>query len=116
MNAEETVEVSEQKEKPVKPRDVKFKVSKISRDGKVGIEFNQKMKVPPFEEFQGKRRQLGTSLKMADLNVQRDIVDISFDLRSGVSKSALKYNLEITDWTPNKIEVLMNFSNPGAVS
>ena len=35
-----------------------MKVSKISRDGKVNINFNQKMKVPPFEELMGKRRYL----------------------------------------------------------
>lgn len=82
----------EEKDKGV-PRPIKMVVSKISRDGKVNINFNQQMKIPPFEEFLGSRRSLSGILRMADLNVQRDIVDITFDLRSGVPKSALKYSL-----------------------
>ena len=93
-----------------------MKVNKISRDGKVSIEFNQKMKVPPFTELMGKRRQLRSALKMSDLNVQRDIVDMSFDLRSGIPKQALKYSLALSQWTERKIEVQLNFSNPEAVS
>ena len=53
---------------------------------------------------------------MADLNVKRDVVDITFDLRSGVPKSALKYSLLITEWTERKIQIYLNFSNPEAVS
>ena len=79
------------------------------------------MKVPKFSD--NNRRSLSTEtgskkpkpLKMAELNVQK-IVDISFDLRSDIPKSALKYSLEITQWTERGVEIYMNFSNPEAVS
>ena len=78
------------------PRPIKMMVSKISRDCKVNINFNQQMKITPTKEFLGSRRSLKVDkkvLRMADLNVQRDIVDITFDLRNGIPKSALKYSL-----------------------
>ena len=72
--------------------------------------------MPPFEEFWGKRRSLATNLRMADIYVERDIVNITFALKSSLPKTALEYHLQIVDWTEDKIVVFMNFTNPGAVS
>lgn len=77
----------------IETRDIQFEISKISREGIIELLFNQKIKVPPFEELWGKRRSLATNLKMADIVVERDIVNISFALKSTLPKSALKYHL-----------------------
>ena len=51
------------------PRTIYFRTSKISREGVILIEFNQRIKVPPFADFRGNRRSLGTRLRLVDINV-----------------------------------------------
>jgi len=58
-------------EPPPPPPPVDIKVSKMSRDGKIAIDFNQPLKVPNFGGESGNGRKL---IGMADLDVSRDIV------------------------------------------
>lgn len=56
----------------VKP--VEIKVGKIGRDGKIDLNFNQKMKIPNLSGTSGSRR-LGA---LDELDVQRDILELQF--------------------------------------
>lgn len=102
-------------EKP-KPPPV-MKISGISRDGNLGIEFNQDMAVPPFKEFAGKRElQTGTPVSLKDIDVSRDVLDLQFTLTSDVSVADVLYTLDITDWGTRKVNIFVNFTDPTMVS
>ena len=96
------------------PLDVRIRVSSISGDGKVRIGFNQELNVPNFNENSNGRLLKGT-ISFQDFDVQRDLLDFSFILNSGVEQKPA-YFLELTDWKPYFIEVYMNFTDPLIIS
>ena len=97
---------------------VKMKVGKISRDGVIEMEFNQRLLVPDFikEAQAAKGRDLNLALKLQDIDVSREIVEFKFILNSDHKPEDIKYILEIVQWTANKLKLHINFTNPLAVS
>jgi len=95
-------------EAPSEPLDVQ--VSSMSRDGEIGIGSNQEMVVPPFDDFTSasSRRQL---LKLSEVDVSRDLFDITFG-----SDSDVEYSLKLEDWSSTDIKVKADFSDPLALS
>ena len=51
-------------------------------------------------------------MKVSDLVVSRDVVDITFMKQSDSSLKNFKYNLVIEEWTETHMSVKLNFSNP----
>jgi hypothetical protein len=94
-----------------------MKISGISRDGTLGLVFDQDMIVPPFKETAGKRQlQTGTPVSLKDIDVARDVLDLQFTLTSDVSVADVLYTLEITDWGTRNVDIHVNFTDPTAVS
>jgi len=98
---------------PAPPVDIE--ISKISRDGKVDMDFNQPL-IPP--TFGGTQDEATGRLLMNfdQLNVARDVVDIKFISKNGEEDDKLEYSLVIEDWTPEKLRIFVNFTNPTLVS
>ena len=107
------VEVAPEKPKPPPV----MKISSISRDGNLGLEFDQDMAVPPFKESAGKRAlETGTPVSLTDIDVSRDVLDLQFTLTSDVNVADVLYTLEITDWDTRKVNIFVNFTDPTMVS
>lgn len=53
---------------------------------------------------------------MSEIDVSRDIMDITFSLNSDVNVSDIKYTLDIVKWTEDELSVFANFSNPLLIS
>lgn len=87
---------------------------KATRDGKFRTCFNQPCIPPPFEEFQNTTGR--GLLKMSEVDVTRDIVDLKFSLNSDVNVSDIKYTLDITNWTEDYFEIFINYTNPLLIS
>mmetsp|Transcript_27557 Transcript_27557/g.41856 ORF Transcript_27557/g.41856 Transcript_27557/m.41856 type:complete len:112 (-) Transcript_27557:1939-2274(-) len=89
----------------------KVDLDRITRDGYIKLKFNQKMVPPAFDK--SRRRQL---LSADQLNVQRDVLDISFKLFSEQKLSDIRYSLDLVSWTDERMEVYINFTEPQLVS
>jgi len=90
---------------------VKVDLDEITRDGIIKFKFNQPLIVPNFEQ---KRRNL---LAMSDLDVSRDIVQITFGLNSESTKvTDVRFTLQIIEWEEDHLHVFMNFTDPLQIS
>jgi non-canonical (house-cleaning) NTP pyrophosphatase len=93
--------------------DVGIKVGAMSRDGKLGIGFNQPLVVPPFNsDSASKGRSLGISVE--ELDVTRDV--LNFEYVSGSGDGDIAYDIFISKWDESGISLQLNFSDPLAVS
>jgi hypothetical protein len=84
---------------PPPPVDIKF--NKMSRDGKIKLEFNQPLKVPNFGKS-GKGRGL---ISMSDIDVARDIMSVQFISRNDDEGSEKDYFLELDAWESEQMVV-----------
>lgn len=111
-----------------KPKEVEMETDKISREGDVAIKFNQEMQVPSIisqkkdktgrrvlylQNFEickdtGKRRLVGLS----ELDVSRDILDVTFVTVSDQEAKPIKYYLDMTKWDPTDLGMKINFDDP----
>jgi hypothetical protein len=80
----------------------------ISREGYLKIRFNQKMLVPSFLTSKKSRRLISVS----DISVNRDILDLTFMLKSNVEPDDIKYFLKLEEWTEDYLNVYINFTDP----
>ena len=55
-------------------------------------------------------------LTFSELDVQRDLMDFSFVLRSDVEEEELLFYLELLDWQPTHLDILVNFTDPLLIS
>lgn len=92
---------------------VKLRVKRISRDGKITIEFNQRLVVPDFEELKTSGRSM---LSMSQVDVTSSILTFEYWQRSNANLSSFSYSLELTDWQPTWLEVRVKFTDPLTVS
>ena len=88
-------------------------ISEISRNGVVRVQFNQPLNVPEIFNVTAKGRSL---LTFSELDVQRDLMDFSFVLRSDVEAEELVFYLELLDWQPTHLDILVNFTDPLLIS
>lgn len=98
-----------------KPAPLALRACEATRDGRFKTCFNQRCIVPPFEELGGQPGKRGL-LKMSEIDVTRDVVDLRFSLQSDVNVSDIKYTLDITDWTEHFFEIYINYTNPLLIS
>ena len=85
--------------------DPELKIAKITRNGKITIEFNQKMIVPSFIDKASYKPERGRSeLALSDLNVARDIIDFKFVSNSEEEVSPDFY-LSLTNWTELQLDI-----------
>lgn len=98
--------------------DVAIDVGEMSRDGKLAIDFNQPLMVPPFSTPTDSDEERGRALvSVQELNVTRDIMNIEYvSEQSDANPEDLGYDIFISKWDENGIEVQFNFTNPLAVS
>jgi hypothetical protein len=95
--------VSIKKEAP--PEKVILKINRVSRNGVMAINFNQRLKVPAFidrtnlKSITEKKTKLNKSkrkmIPLSALDVGRDVFDIVFVLKSDVEPTEIGYFLEI---------------------
>ena len=118
MLAEEAEALEEEVEEEIIPP-VDLWIDKISENGLVHFEFNQKLKIPQFIEdaisdsINTTKRDLQT---FADINVTRDIIDFEFIQNSETDDQSLNYSLELKNWTADFFEVQLTFNEPLLVS
>ena len=93
-------------EPPAITKPVKIKIVKISREGRIDLEFNQEM-VTPFSN----KRLLSQSLKLSDLDPSRDIIDIAFRSKEE-SSNFVRFTVDIIDWNSTAMVLYCNFTNP----
>ena len=55
-------------------------------------------------------------IPLSALDVQRDIMDLEFVLRSDLKIEDVKFYLSITEWTEYEMQVFVNFTNPLLIS
>ena len=55
-------------------------------------------------------------IALSELDVARDICDFTFILRSDTEISDLKFYLELTEWTQDQMQILVNFTEPMIIS
>ena len=98
----------------------KFKYLEIDESGIASLRFNKKMVVPLFGnktiETLQKRNSSRILLSMDELDILRDILDITFLSNSDTLPKNFTYKMEIEEWTEEKFDILLNFSDPLAVS
>ena len=51
-------------------------------------------------------------MALEDIDVQRDIVDLKFISYSELLTDNFTYSMEIKEWTKDKFDIQMNFSDP----
>ena len=105
-----------------------METKKISREGDVDIQFNQKMQVPDIikqdKDKDGRRKLFIQSfitcpttnrrrlVGLSELDVTRDILDVTFVTQSDQETTPIKYFLEMTNWDPKKLGMKINFEDP----
>lgn len=100
---------------------LKGKIERVTRNGKIRIKWNHKVKVPAFikrsEPEQGRLLQEGVpQIGLSEIDVTRDVASFSFVAQGDEDLSKLVFYLSITDWTEDSIELYINFTNPLIVS
>lgn len=96
------------------PLPVDIKIEKMSRDGTLSVKFNQKMRVPGFlTKTDSKGRRL---VELSEIDVARDVIDVQFVSRNDDETSKKDFFLDLKDWTSDKIELQVNFTDPLSVS
>tara|TARA_B110000285_G_C15047251_1_gene574989 strand:- start:441 stop:734 length:294 start_codon:yes stop_codon:yes gene_type:complete len=88
------------------PGPVEMKLGEISRDGKVGLGFNQKMIVPDFIkniEQNGGRRLGNGPASLEEVNMA-SIIDVSFALKSDVEENNVAFYILLLVWTELEIQ------------
>ena len=53
---------------------------------------------------------------LKDLKVNRDLFNVNLVMKSDVDITNLTYYLKVDSWTPSKLEVSVNFSDPMLIS
>lgn len=53
---------------------------------------------------------------MNQIDVQRDLLDLNFVLKSDVNPDEIKYYMEIKYWLPNELSIHVNFTDPTMIS
>ena len=111
-----------------KEKEIEMETEKISREGDVKIGFNQPMQVPGIikqdKDKDGRRRLFVQSFDtcpvthrrklvgLSELDVSRDILDVTFVTVSDQESKPIGYYLEMTDWDPKKLGMKINFDDP----
>ena len=100
-----------------KLRKPKLQETKMSRDGKMKFEFDHVMKVP---DFLIKKRELGDNrrhlIALNELEVTRDLLELTFIMKSDVDPKEIGYNIILNEWTASHIDIKLNFTNPELLS
>ena len=107
---------------------MEMETDKISREGDVQIKFNQEIRVPNFivndKDKQGKRhlyvQHFATCpatnkrrlVGLSELDVSRDLIDVSFVTVSDQESKPIGYFLEMIEWTATKLGMKINFDDP----
>jgi len=114
--AKKLKEAKEGKIKYVPPPPVKVSAPTITRDGKIGIKFNQPLQVPDFiKKGQSGRLLAEGGIPLSEINVQRDIIEFIFIQKSGLDDK-IEYSLDLDHWTEEEMGVKINFKNPLLIS
>ena len=97
------------------------KIESVSRNGKILIKWNHKVKVPAFIMASPNKygRDLQDEIKkisLSEIDVVRDVLDFKFVAQGDEDLSNLVFYLSITEWTDQSIELYINFTNPLIVS
>ena len=53
---------------------------------------------------------------MENIDVSRDILNLDFLLKSDTNPKKMEYSLEVKEWTTDKINIQINFTDPLQVS
>jgi hypothetical protein len=89
----------------------------MSRDGKIGMKFNQPLKVPDFVSKGSTGRLLEEGgVPLSEINLQRDVIEFMFIKKSGPDTEDIEYSLELDNWTEEGMGVKINFKNPLLIS
>lgn len=107
---------------------IELETKKISREGDVGLEFNHKMRVPEIitqkPTKDSKQRLLVQSFStcpvtqkrrlvgLSELDVSRDIMDVTFVTQSDQETTPIKYYLDMTKWDEKGLGIKVNFDDP----
>ena len=126
--AAETQKIWVKPEEEVKFKDIEMETDKVTREGDVALKFNQKMVVPAvitgkkptgrkqralLQRFDtcpatNKRRLVGLS----ELDVSRDVLDVTFVTLSDQEAKPIKYYLDMRDWHTMGLGIKINFEDP----
>ena len=81
------------------------------------------MEVPDFIEqptidFENKVKPSRLLLKLSEIDVQRDILDVQFVMnnRDANEDDKFEYFLSLEKWTPRQMDVKINFTDPTVIS
>ena len=96
---------------PPPPKAVKMKIGGISKDGKMGLGFNQPLAVPEFTDATGRRRLAGKD--QIDMS---KVIGIKMEPKSEVEANKLKYYIEVVEWTEDKLDVQVKFKDSDKLS
>ena len=53
---------------------------------------------------------------MNQIDVQRDLLDLNFLLKSDINPEDIKYYMEIKYWLPHELKIHVNFTDPTMIS
>ena len=104
---------------PPKPEPVILKITEFTRNGVLKIGFNQPLEVPGFINEEGQAKRSNETRRLVDLteiDANRDIIELMFILNSDETPENIEYFLELTNWTEEAMELLVNFTNPLIIS
>ena len=99
----------------------------MKRDGRMECGFTQKLKVPSFiaKNRKEKRRRLQEQkvtgkkekvISLDEIDINRDLMNVRFYLKSGLKEKDIKYFLTISNWTDTSFEIQVNFTQPMVIS
>ena len=92
----------------------------MSRDGGLDFPFDQDMIVPDFTDGTNSTKNDNSTRRalvaMKQIDVQRDLLDIKFIIKSDVDPKDIKYYLSIKHWTPRSLAISINFTDPTMIS
>jgi hypothetical protein len=108
----------------------------MTRDGTMGVGFNQEMEIPSFitKDKATKARMLAeedecykngtyhpkrprrTLVAVDEIDINRDVMFVEFFLKSDIKVSDIEYWLEIKNWTAEAFDITINFTNPMIIS
>lgn len=90
---------------------MKLSLKDFTKDGQMIIEFNQALDVPLFMQ-ETKRRGL---LNKNSVDMTK-IIGLEFALQSDANPKKMKYFMDILEWTPNNLQLQINFADPNMIS
>ena len=102
---------------------IKMNIVKITRNGKMRINFNQPVVVPfNFIENQGKTKRLlegdvnsDQPISLKDID-PKELFSIYYLLKSAEDQEDFKYSIILKEWTEHNFAVKVDFVNPLGVS